>query len=685
MWGQDGMRRRSGAEMGLRVGGVSKEGAEKRAQPARVTRTAPEAERAGGTLSGAHSQLLAMRSAIGNRAVVDLLAVGQPKLEVGAADDRLEVEADAMARQVVQHLSDRRAGREGARPTVDRDQATEVASRVADGGGADVGFEGGDVSPETEEAIQRARSSGGKPLDGGARSAMEGALGADFSGVRLHTGPAAAELNDRIQAKAFTVGNDIFFRGAAPDVARPSGQELLAHELTHTIQQGASVGRSTDGVVRRMPTPTKVRSQSGKKSKKANIFGRGATASYDKVLAALGKHSDYIIKTEIAGDEVGMRLQVATINALIDEIVAACTEYVNKDKPDQDVVPVLNQIIADAPYERLMVGDVGAYWAKKYAIGGLGHPKWFSQLKDDPKTYTFRKSDMAPKVVGQETGDKGKGANKEVKGVTLEGRQGFFAEDDAPGGKYQDEKWANPRWMLENYGHQDQNLRLGQRSIAMSRLDQLLGANVIARTQLAVKDGKFGTFLDKAQGKEGRNMNDDEFVAASETKDLPRLLSKLQLIDAIAGQVDRHMGNFFILHENGKVKVTGIDLDMAWMLDKGRQQKGGPDLKFDVEQESDKYPGFSRYVDRETAEAIIKMRPEDLRAILLDLLDSEQVDAAVLRLGKLQVLLKDLQSKGELLEPDDWNEAIRAKLVTEKKSYYGEFGGYAQDMKKNKK
>ena len=69
---------------------------------------------------------------------------------------------------------------------------------------------------------------------------MEVAFGTNFGHVRLHAGPASADLNERIQARAFTVGSDIFFRSAVPDAHTPEGLELLAHELTHTIQQGNS-------------------------------------------------------------------------------------------------------------------------------------------------------------------------------------------------------------------------------------------------------------------------------------------------------------------------------------------------------------------------------------------------------------------------------------------------------------
>ncbi|HSK23215.1 MAG TPA: DUF4157 domain-containing protein [Egicoccus sp.] len=87
--------------------------------------------------------------------------------------------------------------------------------------------------------LEQARS-GGTPVDADAVSAVGAHLGADLSEVRLHAGPRAADLNAQMHAKAFTVGHDVFFRDGLPDASTPDGLELLAHELVHTVQQGAS-------------------------------------------------------------------------------------------------------------------------------------------------------------------------------------------------------------------------------------------------------------------------------------------------------------------------------------------------------------------------------------------------------------------------------------------------------------
>ena len=66
---------------------------------------------------------------------------------------------------------------------------------------------------------------------------MEQGIGRDLSGVRLHTSPRAASAASAINARAFTVGHDVFFGQGAYQPQTSTGQRLLAHELVHTVQQ----------------------------------------------------------------------------------------------------------------------------------------------------------------------------------------------------------------------------------------------------------------------------------------------------------------------------------------------------------------------------------------------------------------------------------------------------------------
>jgi hypothetical protein len=80
----------------------------------------------------------------------------------------------------------------------------------------------------------------GRNIDEETRDFMENRFGVDFSGVRIHTDSQAALMSQELNAKAFTVGNDIYFNQGYFNPNTYSGKHLLAHELTHTIQQGGS-------------------------------------------------------------------------------------------------------------------------------------------------------------------------------------------------------------------------------------------------------------------------------------------------------------------------------------------------------------------------------------------------------------------------------------------------------------
>jgi hypothetical protein len=90
------------------------------------------------------------------------------------------------------------------------------------------------LPPSVAEAMQ---SGSGDPLAKPARLQMENALGADLGDVRVHTESQAARAARDLNAEAFTFGQDIFFGAGTFQPEKPEGQKLLAHELTHTVQQ----------------------------------------------------------------------------------------------------------------------------------------------------------------------------------------------------------------------------------------------------------------------------------------------------------------------------------------------------------------------------------------------------------------------------------------------------------------
>lgn len=93
-------------------------------------------------------------------------------------------------------------------------------------------------TPGVPPIVHDVLRSPGQPLDAGARSFMESRFGHDFSGVRVHTGGRAAESARSVNALAYTVGRDIVFGSGQYAPSTMAGKMLLAHELTHTVQQG---------------------------------------------------------------------------------------------------------------------------------------------------------------------------------------------------------------------------------------------------------------------------------------------------------------------------------------------------------------------------------------------------------------------------------------------------------------
>lgn len=106
-----------------------------------------------------------------------------------------------------------------------------------------LGGDGGTVSPQLSTQIQQSAGSG-SALPPAIQQDMGQKIGADFSGVKVHTDPQAASMSSALGAQAFTHGNDIYFNEGKYQPESSKGKHLLAHELTHTVQQGAAVRKS---------------------------------------------------------------------------------------------------------------------------------------------------------------------------------------------------------------------------------------------------------------------------------------------------------------------------------------------------------------------------------------------------------------------------------------------------------
>jgi hypothetical protein len=198
----------------------------------------------------------------------------QPKLQVGSKDDALEKQADHTADKVVQKLAkpethsapslQAKASDKGKeedklqkkeeeiessdkkiqkRPAFESDEPQEQKPQVQKKSNTVMLKPNGEASapPASVEAGLNSSKGGGSPMESGTRQNMESAFGADFSNVRIHNDSASKKMSNDLGAQAFAHGNDIYFNEGKYDPNSSSGSHLLAHELTHTIQQGGAV------------------------------------------------------------------------------------------------------------------------------------------------------------------------------------------------------------------------------------------------------------------------------------------------------------------------------------------------------------------------------------------------------------------------------------------------------------
>jgi hypothetical protein len=103
-----------------------------------------------------------------------------------------------------------------------------------------VGAQAPTITSSAETALQSVHQGGGQPLDPATRAFMEARFGYDFRRVRIHTDSRAAAAAQTVKARAFTVGHHILFGPGQHAPLTNKGRCLMAHELTHTIQQGVS-------------------------------------------------------------------------------------------------------------------------------------------------------------------------------------------------------------------------------------------------------------------------------------------------------------------------------------------------------------------------------------------------------------------------------------------------------------
>ncbi len=190
----------------------------------------------------------------------------QPKLTIGQPNDKYEKEADAMAEKIVagqtasptntanvnsgiqrmcagcekeegiQRMSEEEEEPDIQRMGKEEEIQPKLMLKSAGGGG---------VATAALSSQLNSSKGGGSPMSADTNQSMSQAFGTDFSRVRVHTGSSAVQMNQGLNARAFTHGSDVYFNKGEYNPGSREGKRLLGHELTHVVQQrGVTAGSS---------------------------------------------------------------------------------------------------------------------------------------------------------------------------------------------------------------------------------------------------------------------------------------------------------------------------------------------------------------------------------------------------------------------------------------------------------
>ena len=185
----------------------------------------------------------------------------QRKLAIGVVDDPFESEANSIAEQVITVSKRvdpiRETGQAGIRrkcacegSDVECAECRKEREKIIQRKAADT-----TTSIEAPPIVHQVLSSPGRPLDPGTRGFFESRFGFDFSQVRVHTGKKAEESAAAVNAVAYTVGPNVVFGTGRYLPSTSEGKRLMAHELTHVVQQRGLAHADIRMLQRQQPTP----------------------------------------------------------------------------------------------------------------------------------------------------------------------------------------------------------------------------------------------------------------------------------------------------------------------------------------------------------------------------------------------------------------------------------------------
>lgn len=495
-----------------------------------------------------------------------------------------------------------------------------------------------------------------KPLslsDGGAlpaeiRARLEPQLGS-LTDVRVHTGRDSKDAADQMGARAFTKGRDIFLGEGERDA------DLLAHEAAHAAHD--STRTASDGAqlvhAKLKGTHEALVNKGGAATSGKARKAVGKLKNWDKVLENVRKYEDVedVLMKSGTPSQTTLAKTSPKMLTLLAAVEKACVAWQDANKSDEA------EALSEAWHKKSKADgndqetDTRTKAERRQAIAMLlprvrseindiKTGKWTERLSLNDKTTTSIEKGVEQGQVNS--------VDKIVYGAGGGGMTGYFKEEQGLGKMSGGDissgiRQADPNW--------------GARSVAMYRLDQLLGAGVTAKTEFATSGGKMGTTMEKAKGTKASQVKfaankdrqaEDPGSVNLEDATLQRCLNRLQILDAIAGQLDRHTGNYFVqVGPGGEVTgVTGIDLDMAF-----GQDLDDPNGKV---ASSLSWRGMPPQIDEAFGLAILRVNVSDIKVALTGLLSEKEIAATMNRFKAVQTqILKAKSTTGLVKKWDD--------------------------------
>jgi Domain of unknown function (DUF4157)/Xanthomonas XOO_2897-like deaminase len=210
------------------------------------------------------------------------------------------------------------------------------------------------ASPGVERSLSASKG-GGTPLPGQTRKQMEASFHADFGNVRIHDNRNAAAMSDDLHAQAFTHGRDIYFGAGKYDTSSKEGKHLLAHELTHTIQQGGVARRAVDGSDPFFQPKLKVGSPN-------DVYEKEADSMADKVVQRMSRTESPKPSGETPGVQAKLSNVIAGSEGGSIQEKCACEEDLQKKEEDAKSIKGKQKKSFTEPLEEVYIARKDQFW-----------------------------------------------------------------------------------------------------------------------------------------------------------------------------------------------------------------------------------------------------------------------------------------------------------------------------------